>query len=170
MRVNKHPVSVILIHWLTFVFFTIGLFFYFYEKHSKFNQQLFYRLEIVIGLSISILTIVRIISKILTANRRPPSIKYFNSTHKKTIKIIYYLIYLFLLFTPLIGLTTYYQLLSLSNDFIGMQPDRFQLDQTLFVIQFGAILFLLLLIIIHIGFVIHYIVKTKDNILKRMFF
>lgn len=171
MPVYKHPKSIIILHWVTFLLLIIAIFNKPEENELKLNSQdieSFYP-QILFGASILLLTLVRIIIKRICPDRRPPNINYFNPAHKKIAKIVYYLIYVFLLFIPIVGLTIFYQINSLSNspDLITEETGFYE---TLLIIHKFSLIIFSILIFIHVSYLLFYAIKTKENVLKRMWF
>lgn len=125
--------------------------------------------QILIGMCILFLTLIRIIIKRIYPDRRPPNINYFNPVHKKIARIVYSLIYVFLFFIPLVGLTIFYQINSFTNNtnlFIAETTYYY----TLLNVQKFSIIIFIFLIFIHISYLLYYSIKSKENIFKRMLF
>lgn len=99
MKRKKHPNAIIIIHWLTVILFVVAIFLHPHPDELKLNAQHVKRFppKIILGISILVLSIIRIILKRSYPDRHPPNIKFFKPFHKKVAKIVYYLIYILLL-------------------------------------------------------------------------
>ena len=171
MSHTKYPKSIIIIHWLTLLIFVSAVILGLNLKVLEFNIQNrgYYRLKAAMGLSMILLTVVRIYIKRKNPYRRPPNIKYFNLFHRKFMKLIYYLIYFFLIFAPIMGIVLLYQSGALSYNFDNLPPEKIEFDHTLLLFHRFAILGLSVLILIHILNSILYVAVTKHNIWRRIF-
>ncbi len=171
MPAYRHPKSIIILHWVTLLLFVIAIFKKPSENDLKLNNNSIedFYLQILIGTGILLLTLIRIIIKRIYPDRRPPNLNYFRPIHKKIAKIVYHLIYIFLLFIPIVGLTIFYQINFLSNSpyLLAVETGFYE---TLLIIQKFSITIFLILIFIHFSYLLYNTLKTKENVLKRMLF
>ena len=171
MNYKRYPKSIIIIHLLTLMIFVIAVILGLSLKNLEFSIQNigYYRLKAALGLGMILLTVVRIYIKRKNPYQRPPNIKYFNTFHRKFMKLIYYLIYFFLIFVPIMGLILLYQSGALIYEFGNPPPGKIEFDPTLLMIHRLTIFSLIVFISIHIINSIFYLVVTKHNICKRIF-
>ena len=171
MSINKFPKTIISIHWLTFILLIISLFICPVNKSPEFNPQdlMHYRIQAYLAISLIILTVIRIFFKRSKYYRRPPYIHYIKPFHKKFIRLVNYLIYLFILIKSITAITIFYQAGILFNGPVKTL-ENIEFDPNLQLLNTVSTQILIILIVIHIAGVIHYIYKTGDNILKRMFY
>ncbi len=170
MYSKKYPKSLIFIHWLTFilllVIYYIGLTLEAYEfNEANMNR---YRLHALLGVSVLILTLIRIFIRRKNFESLPPPINYYSNLHKLLVISVHYLLYIFLIFAPLIGFIMVYQTGALSYDLGGPFPTNAEFDHFLAEIHEFSVFTLLALIVIHITGVIIYKLKTDKSILDRM--
>ncbi len=170
MYETKYPKPLIVIHWLTFILLIIIYYIGFTLEDYEFNEANMnrYRLHAILGVTVLILTLIRIFVRRKNMNRLPPPISYYNNWHKQLVSIVHYLIYVFLIFAPLVGFVMIYQTGALSYDLGGPFPSNAEFDHTLAEIHEFAVFSLLVLIIMHIAGVIIYRIKTGEDILDRM--
>ncbi len=170
MNINKYPKSLIIIHWLTFILliivFLVGLSFDDYEFNEENMNR--YRLHAILGVMIMFLTLIRIYVRRKHINDLPPHITYYSKLHKRFVQIVTNLMYIFLLFAPLVGFIMVYQTGALSYDLGGPFPAGAKFDESLEIIHKISVFSLLALIVIHIAGVIMYKIKTGDNLISRM--
>lgn len=172
MTYTKHPKSIIVIHWLTFVLFAVALIFFrpkTKDLEIRNNIQFFY-VQLSFGIIILLLTIIRIFVKRKYSDQRPPNIKYFKPVHKKIAKVVYPFIYILLIFIPLVSLTISYQINTLSSEFTHSLSNEIDFYNNLILVHKISIFSILLLITIHVGYLLYYMIKTKENVFKRIFF
>ena len=127
-----------------------------------------YRVHAILGVSIAILTIFRIFIRRSNLDKLPPNITYYSSFHKTFVIIVHYLLYIFLIFTPLVGFVMVYQTGALSYDLGGDFPTGAEFDESLEILHKFAVFTLLSLIIIHVVGIVLYKIKTGDNLINRM--
>ena len=170
MYSKKYPKSLILIHWLTFILLSIVFYIGTTLEDFEFNEQNInrYRAHAILGVSIALLTIIRIFIKRRNIDKLPPNISYYNSAHKTLVTIVNYLLYILLIFVPLIGFVMVYQTGALSYDLGGAFPTEAEFDENLEILHKFAVFTLLALIIIHVSGIILYKIKTGDNLINRM--
>ena len=170
MYPKKYPKSLILIHWLTFILVTIVFYIGTTLEDFEFNEQNMnrYRLHAILGVSIAFLTIIRIFVRRHNLDNLPPKITYYSSFHKTFVTMVHYLIYIFLIFAPLVGFVMVYQTGALSYDLGGAFPTGAEFDENLEILHKFAVFTLLALIVIHIAGIILYKIKTGDNLINRM--
>ncbi len=166
----KYPAGMIIIHWLTLILliiiFYIGTTFEDYEfNEANMNR---YRAHALLGMGVLILTIIRLIIKRKNIDNLPVEITYYSAAHRSLVNIIHRLIYLLLIFTPMVGFIMVYQTGALSYDLGGPFPEGAQFDENLETLHKILVFSLLGLIIAHVGGVIMYNLKNKENLLKRM--
>ena len=172
MTYKKHPNPIIAIHWLTVLLFLIALFLHPHPDELKVNTQNINRFppKIILGIIILVLSLARIIIKRRYPNHRPANIKFFKPSHKKIAKAVYYLIYVFLVFIPMVGLTIFYQLSTFSNNPGKLLPGEIEFYHTLLSVLQISIFIFVTLITIHVVYLLYYMIVKKENILKRIFF
>jgi len=167
---SKYPTGMIIIHWLTFllaaVVFYIGTTFENYEfNEANMNR---YRAHALLGVSIMILTLIRVIIKRKNIDNLPVEITYYSSLHRRFVNLVHRLMYLLLIFTPLVGFIMVYQTGALSYDLGGPFPEGAHFDENLETLHKILVFSLLALVVVHISGVIMYNLKTKENLIKRM--
>jgi len=167
---SKYPKGLIIIHWLTFILlaivFYIGTTFENYEfNEANMNR---YRAHALLGMAIMILTFVRILIKRKNINNLPVEITYYSSAHRTLVNMSHRLIYLLLIFAPLVGFIMVYQTGALTYDLGGPFPEGAHFDDTLEVLHKVLVFALLALVIMHVGGVIMYSKKSGQNLIKRM--
>jgi len=170
MYPKKYPRSLILIHWLTFILLSAIFYIGATLEDFEFNEQNMnrYRVHAILGMSIAVLTIIRIFIKRRNLNKLPPNITYYNSVHKTLVTIVTYLLYILLIFVPLVGFVMVYQTGALSYDLGGAFPTDAEFDENLEILHKFAVFTLIALIIIHVIGVFLYKIKTGDNLMNRM--
>jgi len=170
MHSKKYPKSLILIHWLTVILLIIVFYIGTTLEDLEFNEQNMnhYRLHAILGVSIAFLTIIRIFIKRRNMNYLPPEIIYYSSFHRTTVTLVHYLIYILLIFAPLVGFVMVYQTGALSYDLGGAFPTGAEFDENLEILHKITVFSLLALIVIHVVGVILYKIKTGDNLINRM--
>ena len=170
MIATKYPKSLIFIHWLTFflliIIFYVGTTFEDYEfNEANMNR---YRLHAILGVSVMLLTLIRIYVRRKNLSKLPPHITYYSTMHKNLVTIVHNLLYVFLLFAPMVGFIMVYQTGALSYDLGGPFPTGAEFDHNLAALHEFAVFSLLTLIIIHVAGILIYKFKTGDNLIKRM--
>ncbi len=170
MYPKKYPKSMIMIHWLTLILFVAVFYVGTTLEDFEFNEQNMnrYRLHAFLGISIAFLTLIRIFVRRHNLDNLPPHISFYSSFHKTFYTIVHYLIYIFLIFTPMVGFVMVYQTGALSYDLGGPFPTGAEFDENLEIIHKISVFTLLSLIVIHIAGVIIYKIKSGDNLLTRM--
>ncbi len=166
----KYPKTIIIIHWLTAILlatiFYIGTTFDNYEfTEANMNR---YRAHALLGVLVLILTLIRIYTKRKNLDNLPAEITYYSKTHKNMVHLIQRLIYLLLIVTPIVGFVMVYQTGALTYDLGGPFPEGAQFSETLEKVHKFLVFSLLLLVLAHVGGVMIYFFKTKENLLKRM--
>ncbi len=166
----KYPKGLIIIHWLTFILlaivFYIGTTFEDYEfNEANMNR---YRTHALLGMSIMILTLIRIYIKRKNIDKLPVEISYYSNAHRTLVNVTHRLIYLLLVFTPLVGFVMVYQTGALTYDLGGPFPEGAHFDENLEVLHKILVYTLLALVIMHVGGVIMYSKKNGQNLIKRM--
>jgi len=170
MIATKYPKPLIVIHWLTFflliIIFYIGTTFEDYEfNEANMNR---YRLHAILGVSVMLLTLIRIYVRRKNLSKLPPHITYYSKMHKNFVTIVHYLLYILLIFAPMVGFVMVYQTGALSYDLGGTFPADAKFDHYLAELHEFAVFSLLALIIIHVAGVMMYKFKTGDNLIERM--
>ncbi len=170
MPAKKYPKSLIVIHWLTLllliIVFLVGLSF----DDYKFNEENMnrYRLHAILGMTILILTLIRIYIRRKNLDRLPPHITYYSKSHRIFVQLVISLMYVFLIFTPFVGFIMVYQTGALSYDLGGPFPVGAEFDENLEAVHKMAVFTLLALVVIHVAGVVMYKIKTGNNLLTRM--
>ena len=172
MSYQKHPNAIIVIHWLTVLLLTVSFFLPPYPDELKLNIQNVnhFPKKIILGIILLVLSLARIFIKRRYPDHRPSNIKYFRSLHKKIAKSVYYLIYVFLVFIPMVGLTIFYQLSTFSNNPEKLLPGEIEFYHTLLSVLQISIFIFVSFITIHVVYLLYYMIVKKENILKRIFF
>ncbi len=170
MYPKKYPKSLILIHWLTLILLAVVFYIGTTLEDFEFNEQNMnrYRVHAILGVSIAILTIFRIFIRRRNLDNLPPDITYYSPAHKTFVKIVNYLLYILLIFVPLVGFVMVYQTGALSYDLGGAFPTGAEFDENLEILHKITVFSLLGLIVIHVVGVILYKIKTGDNLINRM--
>ncbi len=167
---SKYPKAIILIHWLTVILFAIifyvGTTFEDYE-FSEVNMNR-YRTHAILGVTVAILTIIRLIIKRKNKEKLPADITYYSPLHEKFVKTVLGLMYFLLIITPIVGFVMIYQTGALAYDLGGQFPEGTEFNETLENLHKILVFTLTGLIIIHIAGVILYKLKTGENLIKRM--
>lgn len=171
-KIKKYPKSVIILHWLTVVLLAIEFFVGFTMEDYEFNAENFnrYRVHALLGMFIMIITIFRIINKKKHEknNNLPDEIQYYGNGHKTLVKTVEKLMCLLLILAPISGFIMVYQTGALQYDLGGAFPEGAKFDETMELIHKILVFLLGGLIILHIGGVILYKIKTGKNLLKRI--
>jgi cytochrome b561 len=151
---------------MVIIIFIIGLNL---EKH-EFNAQNMniYRTHAILGVSLMFLTLLRLYIRRKHINELPPHITYYNKYHKKLVRFVQSLLYIFLIFTPMVGFITVYLTGALSYDLGGPFPTNADFDPDLLTIHKISVFILVTLIVLHIGGVFLYRIKTGENLISRM--
>jgi len=170
MIATKYPKSLIFIHWLTFflliIIFYVGTTFEDYEfNEANMNR---YRLHAILGVSVMFLTLIRIYVRRKNLSKLPPHITYYSKMHQNLVIIVQYLLYILLIFTPMVGFVMVYQTGALTYDLGGSFPTGVEFDHNLAELHELAVFSLLALVIVHVAGVIMYKFKTGDNLIERM--
>ena len=170
MYPKKYPKSLILIHWLTVILLAVVFYIGTTLEDFEFNEQNMnrYRVHAILGVSIAILTIIRIFIRRRNLDNLPPKITYYSSFHRNFVIIVHYLLYIFLIFAPLVGFVMVYQTGALSYDLGGTFPTGAEFDENLEILHKITVFSLLALVVIHVAGVILYKIKTGDNLINRM--
>jgi len=170
MTISKYPKPLIIIHWLTFILLLIIYYVGFSFDDYEFNEANMnrYRLHAILGVSVMILTIIRIFIRRANLTKLPPHITYYSQLHKTFVTAVNNFLYILLIFAPLVGFIMVYQTGALDYDLGGAFPTGAEFDETLEVIHKISVVSLLILIVIHILGVMMYKIKTGENLIKRM--
>ena len=169
-NVKKYPKSMIMIHWITLVLFAIifyvGTTFEDYEfSEANMNR---YRTHALLGVLVSILTIIRFFIKKKNKDRLPADITYYSPMHEKFVKLVLGLMYPLLIITPIVGFIMVYQTGAMGYDLGGAFPTGAKFSETLEVLHKILVFTLTGLIVLHIAGVVMYKIKTGENLIKRM--
>jgi cytochrome b561 len=167
---KKYPKIMIILHWVTVILVALEFYKGFTMEEFKFNEANFhlYKSHALLGVVIMILTIIRLIIKRKNANSIPVEIEYYSAGHKMLVNTALKLIYFILITAPIVGFVMIYQTGTLGYCSGGDFPTDVHFNETLETIHKFMVFTLGGLIVMHVGGVFMYIIKTKDNILKRM--
>jgi len=175
---KKYPKFIIFAHWLTLILFLInvalGLQLEVVAEEIAGTEGLitpenfkYYRTHALIGAAILIITLIRLFVKIKNKDRLP-QLEYYSEFHKKIVNLTHALIYLLLIAVPLVGIINMYQAGVFGVCFGKPFPENAYLSETLSELHETLVKVLFILVAGHVAGVIMYILKTGDNILKRM--
>ncbi len=167
---TKYPRSIIIIHWLTVILFAVIFYIGITMEEYEFNEANInrYRPHAILGMIVSVLSIIRFFIKKKNADNLPPEITYYSIMHKKFVKTVTSLMYLLLIIAPIVGFIMVYQTGALDYDLGGPFPTGAKFDETLEVLHKTLVFILTGLIIIHIAGIFIYKIKTGENLIKRM--
>ena len=170
MKPKKYPTSIIIIHWLTVILFALIFYIGITMEKYEFNEANMYRYRThaLLGMGMMILTLIRIIIKRRNIDNLPVEISYYSSMHRSFVNLVQWLIYLLLIFAPLVGFVMVYQTGALSYDLGGPFPEGAHFNEYLVKLHELLVFSLLALVIIHVTGVLMYNLKNKENLLKRM--
>ena len=169
-EIKKYPKALIAIHWLTVLLFIVVFLAGKSLENHEFNEVNMnrYRFHALLGMSIMVLTVLRIFVKRKHKNNLPAPINYYSNTHKIIVNLVIKLIYILLLITPLVGFVMVFKTGALTYDLGGEFPTGAHFNETLETIHKTFVFSLLLLIVIHVIGVILYKLKTGENLIKRI--
>lgn len=169
-KIKKYPKALIVIHWLTVLLFVIVFLAGKSLENYEFNEVNMnrYRFHALLGMSIMILTIIRVFVKRKHENNLPASINYYSNSHKAVVNLVIKLIYILLIITPLVGFIMVFQTDALTYDLGGAFPTDPSFNKTLEGLHKVFVFSLLLLIVVHIAGVFLYKIKTGENLIKRI--
>jgi len=170
MKPQKYPKSLIIIHWLTAVLLAVEFYAGLTMEEYEFNEANMnrYRFHALLGVGILILTLIRLVIKKKNRDNLPEEIVYYSNMHKKLVNGIHTLIYFILIVAPVIGFIMVYQTGALAYDLGGPFPEGAHFNETLEEIHKFLVFLLGGLVIAHVGGVIMYNIKNKQNLIKRM--
>jgi len=167
---NKYPKLFRFLHWATFILiiflFISGL----GMEEYDFNEENFFRFKrhALMGVSVLFITLIRLAYKYKNKDQFPPEIQYYSAFHEKLVKGIHFLMYVILILAPIIGFVTIYQTGALAYDFGGPFPENPEFNPTLMNLHKYLVFTLGALIIMHIGGVFMYKIKTGESLIQRM--
>ncbi|NPA42563.1 MAG: hypothetical protein GXO27_00845 [Chlorobi bacterium] len=170
---KKYPAFIIIAHWLTAVLLVINALLGFQleevAEHEGITPETFgyFRTHALIGAAILVITLIRWFVKFKNRDRLP-ELEYYGDWHKKLVNGIHALIYLLLILVPLTGIINMYQAGVFGVCFGKPFPEEVYLSESLTEIHETLVKLLFALVAAHVAGVISYILKTKENILKRM--
>ena len=170
---KKYPASMIIAHWLTVILLIVnaymGLKLEELEKTRGLTPETFgnFKTHALIGALILLITLFRMFIKRKNAGRLP-QLQYYSEGHKKIVNTVHALMYLLLILIPIVGMLNMYQAGVFGVCFGKEFPENATLSHTLHEIHELLVKLLLVLVIAHVAGVIRYILKTKENIFKRM--
>jgi len=169
-EIKKYPKVLIAIHWLTVILLIVVFLAGKSLENYDFNEENMnrYRFHALLGMSILILTVIRIFVKRKHKNNLPKEITYYSNTHKIMVNMVIKLIYVLLIVTPLVGFIMIFQTGALTYDLGGSFPTNPHFNETLETLHKGFVFSLLLLIVVHIAGVVIYKIKTGENLIARM--
>jgi cytochrome b561 len=169
MKTQKYPHFMIALHWLTFILVVIVAYMGFQLENYEFNEANFshFRTHALLGALIMIITLIRMYYKRKNLDKIP-QIDYYSEGHKKMVNGVHLLMYLLLILIPITGLINIYQTGTFGVCFGKTFPQGAQLSDSLHEIHESLVYFLFVLIAAHVGGVFVYMMKTKENLLKRM--
>jgi len=170
MKPKKYPFSIILIHWLTVILFAIIFYVGITMEEYEFNEANMnrYRTHALLGMLLMIVTLVRIVIKRKNMDNLPVEISYYSSAHRTFVNAVQWLIYLLLIFAPLVGFVMVYQTGALSYDLGGPFPEGAHFNEYLVKLHEVLVFSLLALVLIHVAGVLTYSMKNNENLIKRM--
>ncbi len=166
---EKYPAPLIIIHWLTFILVLLVAYLGLQLENYEFNAENFshFRNHALIGVSIAVLTIIRLFLKKKYSDDIP-DLDYSSSFHASVVNIVHGIIYLLLVIVPLIGFVNVYQTGAFVYDLGGPFPEGATFNDTLHEIHETLAFVLFALIGMHVVGIFMYSVKNKTNLLKRM--
>ncbi len=166
----KYPKLFRFLHWITFILIVLLFISGLGMEDYKFDEGNFFRFKrhALMGVSVLFITLIRLAYKYKNKHRFPPEIEYYSPVHEKIVKAIHLLIYIILILAPIVGFVTIYQTGALAYDFGGPFPENAELNPSLINLHKFLVYTLGLLIIMHIGGVFMYKIKTGQSLLKRM--
>jgi cytochrome b561 len=167
---KKYPKLMIILHWATVILVALEIYKGITMEDFEFNETNFhlYKSHALLGVIIMILTIIRFFVKRKNINNLPNEIEYYSAGHKTLVNTALNLIYFLLITTPIVGFVMVYQTGTMGYCSGGDFPVDVHFNETLESIHKFMFISLAALIVMHVGGVFMYIIKTKDNILKRM--
>jgi cytochrome b561 len=135
-----------------------------------FDEENFFRFKrhALMGVSVLFITLIRLAYKYKNKDRFPEEIQYYSPMHKKLVNGIHLLMYIILILAPIIGFITIYQTGAMGYDFGGPFPENPEFNPVLVTLHKTLVITLGVLIIMHIGGVFMYKLKTGENLIKRM--
>ncbi len=167
---NKYPAFFRFLHWITFILIILLFISGLGMEEYTFNEANFFRFKrhALMGVSVLFITLIRLAYKYKNKERFPQEIQYYSPLHEKLVKGIHFLIYILLIAAPIIGFITIYQTGALSYDFGGPFPENAEFNPTLVNLHKVLVFTLGALILMHIGGIFLYKIKTGESLLKRM--
>ncbi len=168
MENKKYPKALILIHWLTFVLVMVEIILGIAMEEYSFDEANFskYRTHAIIGIIISLLTIIRLFVR--QTGDLPPEIEYYSRGHRMLVTGVRHLIYTLLIIAPVVGFVMMYQAGVFDYLSGGEFPTGVEFNETLEEAHKFMVFALAGLVVVHVGGVMMYGEKTGKKLLRRM--